>query len=98
MAHNEDAIGARGGALASIIAGLVVEVKHDKGKAKQGADGGVNETADRVTGDQYRLKDLGEVDSKALSALLLDAIDQSHESLLRKLQHMQCRGFRRVWF
>ena len=40
----------------------------------------MNETADRVTGDHYRLKDLGEVDSKALSALLLDAIDQSHES------------------
>jgi hypothetical protein len=39
------------------------------------------------TGNQYRLKDLGEVDSKALSILLLDAVDQSHESLLRRLQH-----------
>jgi len=49
LAHNEDAPGARGGASASIIAGLAVEVKHDKGNAKQGADGGVNETAERVT-------------------------------------------------
>jgi len=54
LAHNEDALGARGEASVSIIAGLAVEVKHDKGNARHGADDGVNETADRVTGDQCR--------------------------------------------
>ena len=49
LAHSEDALGARGGASASNIAGLAVEVKHHKGNAKQGADDGVNETADRAT-------------------------------------------------
>jgi hypothetical protein len=49
LAHNEDTL-RRGGASTSIIAGLAVEVQHDKGNAKQGADGGVNETAGHVTG------------------------------------------------
>jgi hypothetical protein len=36
------------------------------------------------TGNAYRLKDLGRGDAKALSMLLMDAIDQTYERFLRK--------------
>ncbi len=38
------------------------------------------------TGGEYRLKDLGSTDAKELSTLVLDAIDQTYGTLLRKAE------------
>jgi hypothetical protein len=40
-------------------------------------------------GNEYRLKDLGRADAKALSILVIDAIDQTYSRLLRKAARMR---------